>query len=95
MAIGCRDQAPVRPTLGRPTVHRLKITNRFEKRIYIPLPGPEARKRMFELNVGTTPCTLTPQEYRGLAEKTEGCAFPNRVLRSELIFRITATRDRT
>ncbi|ORY90829.1 vacuolar protein sorting-associated protein 4 [Leucosporidium creatinivorum] len=48
------------------------IKRRFEKRIYIPLPEPDARKRMFELNVGTTPCTLTQPEYRQLAAKTEG-----------------------
>ncbi|KAF8525207.1 AAA-domain-containing protein [Hysterangium stoloniferum] len=48
------------------------IKRRFEKRIYIPLPGPEARKRMFELNVGTTPCELTQKEYRSLASKTDG-----------------------
>lgn len=48
------------------------IKRRFEKRIYIPLPGPEARKRIFELNVGTTPCELTPREYRQLADKTNG-----------------------
>lgn len=44
----------------------------FEKRIYIPLPDPEARKRMFELNVGTTPCDLTQKQYRQLAEDTKG-----------------------
>jgi len=27
---------------------------------------------MFELNVGTTPCQLTPKEYRELALQTEG-----------------------
>jgi len=48
------------------------IKRRFEKRIYIPLPGPDARKRMFELNVGTTPCELTRKEYRQLADKTNG-----------------------
>ncbi len=48
------------------------IKRRFEKRIYIPLPGTEARKRMFELNVGTTPCELTAKEYRLLAERTNG-----------------------
>ena len=48
------------------------IKRRFEKRIYIPLPEPDARKRMFELNVGTTPCTLSQQEYRALAAKTDG-----------------------
>ncbi|KAG8913304.1 Vacuolar protein sorting-associated protein 4 [Tulasnella sp. 408] len=48
------------------------IKRRFEKRIYIPLPGAEARKRMFELNVGTTPCELSSQDYRHLAERTDG-----------------------
>lgn len=46
---------------------------RFEKRIYIPLPDVEARKRMFELNVGSTPCQLSQKDYRKLAEMTEGC----------------------
>ena len=44
----------------------------FEKRIYIPLPGPEARRRMFELHVGDTPCELSPKDYRLLADKTDG-----------------------
>jgi vacuolar protein-sorting-associated protein 4 len=48
------------------------IKRRFEKRIYIPLPEAEARKRMFELNVGTTPCELAAKEYRDLAERTKG-----------------------
>lgn len=50
----------------------LNAPHRFEKRIYIPLPGPEARKRMFELNVGTTPCELTNKDYRQLADITHG-----------------------
>ena len=53
------------------------IKRRFEKRIYIPLPGPEARKRMFELNVGTTPCELTSKDYRQLAEMTNGYVSPS------------------
>ena len=48
------------------------MNNRFEKRIYVPLPGPEARKRMFELGVGDAPCLLSDQDYRLLAERTEG-----------------------
>ncbi|CAL1696916.1 unnamed protein product [Somion occarium] len=48
------------------------IKRRFEKRIYIPLPGPEARRQMFKLHVGDTPCELTPHDYRLLAEKTDG-----------------------
>lgn len=47
-------------------------TSRFEKRIYIPLPGTEARRRMFELNVGSTPCEVSQKEFKQLALKTEG-----------------------
>ncbi len=48
------------------------IKRRFEKRIYIPLPGPDARRHMFQLHVGSTPCELVPKDYRQLADKTEG-----------------------
>jgi len=48
------------------------IKRRFEKRIYIPLPGLEARRRMFELHVGTTPCEVTTKQFKQLANKTEG-----------------------
>jgi len=46
--------------------------SRFEKRIYIQLPGPEARQRMVEIHVGTTPCQLGADDYRVLADRTEG-----------------------
>merc|ERR1712014_24204 len=29
------------------------LRRRLEKRIYIPLPGPEGRKQLFEINLGT------------------------------------------
>ncbi|PWA03458.1 hypothetical protein BB558_000377 [Smittium angustum] len=48
------------------------IRRRFEKRIYIPIPDAAARATMFKIHVGDTPCTLTTQEYRILADKTEG-----------------------
>lgn len=48
------------------------VSDRFQKRIYIPLPGPEARRRMFELHVGDTPCEMSPKDYRLLADKTDG-----------------------
>ncbi|KXN83355.1 Vacuolar protein sorting-associated protein 4 [Leucoagaricus sp. SymC.cos] len=48
------------------------IKRRFEKRIYIPLPGPDARRRMFEIHIGNTPCQLGPKDLRTLAERTEG-----------------------
>jgi vacuolar protein-sorting-associated protein 4 len=46
--------------------------SRFEKRIYIPLPGLEARKQMFILHVGDTPNQLSQKDFRLLAEKTDG-----------------------
>lgn len=45
---------------------------RFERRIYISLPDLHARTRMFPLHIGSTPHTLTPQDFRVLGEKTEG-----------------------
>lgn len=45
---------------------------RFEKRIYIPLPDPAARVKMFHLNIGTTPCQLSQADYRSLADQTDG-----------------------
>ncbi|KAI9321034.1 hypothetical protein BX666DRAFT_1852511 [Dichotomocladium elegans] len=48
------------------------IRRRFEKRIYIPLPDAHARATMFQLNVGETPCTLTPADYKHLADLTDG-----------------------
>ncbi|KAG6868157.1 hypothetical protein C0993_007046 [Termitomyces sp. T159_Od127] len=48
------------------------IKRRFEKRIYIPLPGPDARRHMFQLHVGNTPNKLTSKDFRLLAEKTDG-----------------------
>ncbi|KAG7442671.1 AAA-domain-containing protein [Guyanagaster necrorhizus] len=48
------------------------IKRRFEKRIHIPLPGVEARRRIFQLHVGCTPCDLTAKDYWMLADRTEG-----------------------
>ena len=49
-----------------------KYVSRFEKRIYIPLPGLEARRQMFEIHVGDTPCQLTRKDYCTLADKADG-----------------------
>ena len=48
------------------------IKRRFEKRVCIPLPELDARRRMFELNIGATPCNLTHKDLRTLAAETEG-----------------------
>ncbi|KAL6731047.1 hypothetical protein Aduo_001958 [Ancylostoma duodenale] len=48
------------------------IRRRFEKRIYIPLPDLNARKDMFRLDVGRNNNNLTENDYKMLAERTEG-----------------------
>ncbi|WBW71734.1 AAA family ATPase Vps4 [Schizosaccharomyces osmophilus] len=48
------------------------IRRRFEKRIYIPLPGSYARSKMFELNVGDIPSELKSGDFKELAKMTEG-----------------------
>jgi len=48
------------------------IRRRFEKRIYIPLPEVGARSKMFQLNLGKTPHKLTADNFRQLAEMSEG-----------------------
>lgn len=50
----------------------IAIKRRFEKRIYIPLPDVHARQKMFELNVGPTPCNLTHADWHRLAMDTDG-----------------------
>ena len=67
------DNAIKRRSVQTPTiVVPIQIIHRFEKRIYIPLPGPDARRRMFEIHIGDTPNLLTPKDFRKLAERTEG-----------------------
>ena len=48
------------------------IRRRFQRRVHISLPDQQARTKMFELSVGTTPCDLTPADYRRLGEISEG-----------------------
>lgn len=48
------------------------IRRRFERRIYIPLPDVAARTKMFEINVGDTPCSLSKEDYRSLGQMTDG-----------------------
>jgi len=48
------------------------IRRRFEKRVYIPLPEAIARKTMFKIHIGGTPCELEDDDFDTLAENTEG-----------------------
>lgn len=48
------------------------VRRRFERRIYIPLPDERARKRIFEIQVGKTPCKLCNKEWEMLTLSTEG-----------------------
>ena len=65
MAIGQRHSSTVK-------AHKNLSDNRFERRIFIPLPDAQARTKMFELNVGETPNNLTHKEYKQLGDMTEG-----------------------
>ncbi len=48
------------------------IRRRFQRRVHISLPDLPARTKMFELSVGSTPCDLTPADFRKLGELSEG-----------------------
>lgn len=48
------------------------IRRRFEKRIYIPLPEPPARAKMFQIHLGKTPHKLTAENLKQLGDMTEG-----------------------
>eukprot|EP00979_Chaetoceros_neogracilis_P015320 scaffold5691_cov184-Chaetoceros_neogracile.AAC.1 len=50
------------------------IRRRFEKRVYIPLPGAPARTLMVKLNLGDTPSSLTEEDFETLGEITEGAS---------------------
>lgn len=48
------------------------MSRRFQRRIHIAVPDLPGRIKMFELSVGSTPCTLTSQDYRSLGQMSEG-----------------------
>jgi vacuolar protein-sorting-associated protein 4 len=48
------------------------LRRRFQRRIHIGLPDAKARMRMFEIEVGDTPCELKPGDYEELGRITEG-----------------------
>lgn len=48
------------------------IRRRFQRRVHISLPDLPARTRMFELAVGSTPCEMKAEDYRTLAQLSEG-----------------------
>ncbi|KAL1433320.1 hypothetical protein MTO96_012623 [Rhipicephalus appendiculatus] len=48
------------------------IRRRFEKRIYIPLPDEPARSHMFKLHIGNTPHTLSQDDFKQLAKRSDG-----------------------
>ncbi|KIV82483.1 hypothetical protein PV11_04592 [Exophiala sideris] len=48
------------------------IRRRFQRRVHISLPDKPARMRMFELAVGDTKCEMSQQDYKTLADLSEG-----------------------
>lgn len=48
------------------------IIRRFRKKIHIPLPDEEARKRLFEIHLGETRCDVSADDYAEFARRTQG-----------------------
>jgi vacuolar protein-sorting-associated protein 4 len=55
-----------------PWVLDAAIRRRFEKRIYIPLPEEHGRIVIIKMNIGNTPNSLTEDDIKILAKKTDG-----------------------
>jgi len=66
------DGVLVLAATNMPWVLDMGIRRRFEKRIYIGLPDPNARSKMFEIHLGETPHALNHQDFRELGDLTEG-----------------------
>jgi vacuolar protein-sorting-associated protein 4 len=73
------------------------IRRRFDKRIYIPLPEEGARYTMFRLHLGDTPCQLTSNDFRELAQLTEGYSGSDIaiVVREALMMPVRIVQDAT
>jgi len=73
------------------------IRRRFEKRIYIPLPEEGARYTMFKIHLGDTPTQLTPNDFRELAQLTEGYSGSDIaiVVREALMMPVRIVQDAT
>ncbi len=50
------------------------IRRRFEKRVYIPLPGSAERSSMVRVHLGDTPNNLSDHDFHLLGRKTEGAS---------------------
>jgi vacuolar protein-sorting-associated protein 4 len=48
------------------------IRRRFQRRVHISLPDTPARMRMFELAVGDTKCEMNQNDYKTLAQMSDG-----------------------
>ena len=57
---------------GKENSEKLTIFNRFEKRIYIPIPDYEARLDMIKKNIQDTPHMISEKEFQNLAKKADG-----------------------
>ncbi len=50
------------------------IRHRFEKRVYIPLPGPDARSSMGRIHLGDTSNNLSNSDFRRMGRETAGAS---------------------
>lgn len=73
------------------------LRRRFEKRIYIPLPSENARYKMFQIHLGNTRHTMTNEDLKDLARRTEGYSGSDIavVVREALMMPIRMVQDAT
>mmetsp|Transcript_20666 Transcript_20666/g.43699 ORF Transcript_20666/g.43699 Transcript_20666/m.43699 type:complete len:434 (+) Transcript_20666:11-1312(+) len=72
VAVGEQSRVLVLGATNLPWALDPAIRRRFEKKVFIGLPDIAARQRMFEIHTKKCPHALQPQQFRNLAESTEG-----------------------
>merc|ERR1712137_323131 len=72
VAVGEKHRVLVLGATNLPWALDPAIRRRFEKKVFIGLPDLAARQRMFEIHTKKCPHVLTSNQFRQLAEATEG-----------------------
>lgn len=72
VAVGDKSRVLVLGATNLPWCLDPAIRRRFEKKVYIGLPDTTARQRMFEIHTKKCPHAMRANEFRELAEATEG-----------------------
>merc|ERR1712137_1223222 len=72
VAVGEKSRVLVLGATNLPWALDPAIRRRFEKKVFIGLPDTTARQRMFEIHTKKCPHAMRANEFRELAESTEG-----------------------